>query len=300
VSRFDETGAPVSEWTVENGAGNFVHRVRVSPDGRWLAWQEELPLGRPYGAGGVEHWPVVVVADLDAGEVRFRAVRASMTNGIQTLDWLADSSALVVATQDGYALLGLDQSLTPLPFGPVSHFEPVPVPSPQEAGLFAYDGRVVDSAGAAAGPEVAATSWAGGGLNEGYGFDDAGTELRLQRVLPFGRDFGAGGLSTMGLPVRIETPPFPETARLRVATRGDILNVRVRPGTSAEIRGQFADATPVSLIDANGAADFCNGADACSVAPDPDREYDEAWWVYVRSDDGLEGWVRSDFLAWAE
>ena len=299
VSRFDAAGARVSEFSVEDGSGPFVHRIRVSPDGRSLAWQEELPLGKPYGAGGVEHWPVVVMADLDTGEVRFRAVRASLTNGIHTLDWLADSSALVVATQEGYGLLGVDRSLTPLPFSPVAHFDPVPAPAPHDASLFAYAGRLVDATGNQLGPDIAAASWVGSGLTEGYGFNDAGTELRLQRSLPFGRDFGPGGVSTMSLPVRIETPPFTETTRLRVATGGDNLNLRALPGVTEEVVGQLVDGAQVT-VSGDGTNNNCSEDAGCSVASDPDLEYDEAWWLYVVANDGLEGWVRSDFLTWAD
>ncbi len=296
VRRFDAEGAVVSDWRTDSGPSAY--GAQVSPDGRWLVWQEQLDLGIQLGAGGVEDWPVLVLADLEAGKVRFRALRASMTNGTQTLRWLSDSSALVIATQDGFALLGVDQSLTPLPFGPVGHFNPVPVPAPHDTSLFAYAGRIVDTSGNVL-MDPAAAGWAGNGVaGQPYGFNASGSELRLVLSLPFGGDFGPGGIAKYGLPVKIETPPFPETTRLRVETGGDALNVRRVAGVAGEVLGQLENGTIVTV--AGDHTTHCGIAAGCSEEADPDAEYDTVWWLYVRANDGLEGWVRSDFLAWAE
>ena len=44
----------------------------------------------------------------------------------------------------------------------------------------------------------------------------------------------------------------------------------------------------------------CDSAAFCTSATRNDREGEGAWFVHVRAPDGIEGWVRSEFLVWVE
>ena len=198
VQRYGWDGMPLGEERVFSTGrpSTSIGTVLLSPDGRSIVWQERLPLGIPLGAGGPEHWPVVGLADLQTGEVRFRAVRASLTNGTGVLDWLADSSEIVVATVDGYAILSAsDGALTPLGFGTVSHFEPLPMPAPHDPRLFAFGGRVVDRDGEVVRP-VAAAAEAWGptwGVFTHYAWGATGEVLRFSPDPPNPRPDSAAG-----------------------------------------------------------------------------------------------------------
>ena len=304
VSRYGWDGTPLGERRIPIGGPSLTSdTVFPSPDGRLIAWQEHLPLGIPLGLGGSEQWPLVAVADLGSGEVRFRVLRASMTNGTGFTDWLADGSALLVATVDGYALLrASDGRLTPLGFGTVSHFEPRPIPARDAAGLFAFGGRVVDRRGAVVRPVAAAAAAWGPpwGVFTHYDWGATSEALRFSSTPPFGRDFGPGGLSIPTLEARVQSPPFDDELRLRVTGTVTHLNLRAEPSADAALVGAILEGEVVTVVDALGEAAFpCGGGEGCSVAYDSELP-GERWWLSVRTADGLEGWAASDFLDWAD
>ncbi len=282
-------------------SGGLVHRILVSPDASSVAWQTRLPLAIPVGLGGSEHWPIVTVANAETGELQFRVVRASLTNGIRTLSWLADSSAIVVATPDGYALLSAqDGALDPLPLGAVGHFDALPLPAPDDASRFLFDGRAVDAAGSVLGattPTWDGRWWSGGTYEWGKTSD----EIRIARWQPPGRDFGPGGLSSLGLPARLEQPPFPDSVRLRVAGISHLELLAVPVAGDAAV-ATIANGTAVTVTDAGPGAwpPGCDSADFCTSATRNDRERAGAWFIHVRTPNGIEGWARSKFLAWAD
>lgn len=284
--------------------------LTVSPDGRWAAWLDNDGLGVGQGAGGESEWPVTVIANLRDGGPVVRAQRVTMRNGIVEFDWLADSSALAVQSEEGFALLGTDGSYEALPFPVAFHTDPVPVPAPDGAERFAYDGRVVDAAGNEVGePPAVVEAWGGGDgsqpsswwVRTSYGWGADSSQLVFVRTEVPGRDFGRGGMATIGLPPRIVTgPPAPFAAPvlLRVASDGDRLNVRVGPGIGAERLGQFEHGTVVTVV-LDTSMGMC-GPDGCSLLSDPELEYGDGWWIYVRDDQGLDGWVSAEFVEWAD
>ena len=153
--------------------------VLLSPDLGSIAWRARIPLPTLQGAGGEEMWPAVVLADLASGSVRYRAVRATLSNGLRSFGWIADGSAVVVGTELGYALLSLDGEIADLPFGPVGHFAPIPLPSPDDPTLFLYDGAVVRVDGASGGATTPKGSawW----RRSSYDWGTTSRELRIKR-----------------------------------------------------------------------------------------------------------------------
>ncbi len=284
--------------------------LRVSPDGRWVAWSDSDDLGLGFGAGGEAEWPVVVIASLEEAVPAVRAQRVAMTNGIVTFDWIADSSALVVQSEDGFALLSPDGGLKSLPFPVASHGDPVPVPAPNLAGRFAYDGRIVDDEGADVGDSPAvAEAWGAGSTPEArawwirtrYGWGATGDRLLLVRTEVPGGDFGRGGVASLGLPPRVligEAAARPGPIRLRITSDGDPLNVRAEPGTNSDVQGQLSDGAVVTLSRDTDIS-HC-GERGCSVLNDPDLPYGDGWWLFVKVDSGLAGWVSSEFVSWAD
>ncbi len=283
----------------------------VSPDGRWIAWANTEDIGTGDGAGGQAEWPVVVIASIENATPVVRAQRVALTNGIVTFQWLPDSSALIVQSEDGFALLAPDGALQPLPFPVASHFDPVPIPSPDTADRFLYDGRVVDIKGDEVAPVPAVTvawstptesrpwSW---WLASTYAWGPTPDLVVLTSTQFPGGDFGRGGVATLGLPPHITTGPAAATPdepiRLRVASDGDNLNVRAAPGLAAEPIGKFPHGTLITLT-RDTTIQHC-GDRGCSILNDPDLPYGESYWLYVRDEAGLQGWVTSEFIEWAD
>ena len=303
VARYGWDGTPLGERTIAIGGDALSSgTVFPSPDGRMIAWRENLPLGIPLGAGGNEHWPVVALADLASGEVTVRLLRASLSNGTGFTGWLADNS-LLVATAEGYAVFTpSDGRLTPLGFGTVAHFEPRPIPAPGDAALFAFDGRVVDRRGEAVRPIApAAEEWGSSwGVFTRYDWGASSELLRFSSIPPFGSDFGPGGLSMPNLEARVHSPPFPDQVRLRVSGTVTHLNLRAEPLVDSDLVAEIPEGEAVVVVNAVGAAAGpCGGSEGCSVTFDTLLP-GERWWLHVRTAAGLEGWAASDFLDWAE
>jgi hypothetical protein len=277
--------------------------VRASPDGRWLAWQSRLTLGSvPFS----EYWPAVVIADLQSGEVVMRIVRASVREGGYFGDeaggrsaWLSDSSGLVLKTDGGSALLRIegDGALEPLPFA-----GEVPVPAVHESGVLVHDGRLVSLEGDALSSRWGIGDWPLGDPLDAVGFSEDGDEVRFVKVIPPGRDWTVHILDAGGLPALLQRPPFTEVLRVQVAAAGDGLNLRATPTQDGEVIATLPDGT-VATVTA-GPEEFW-GVTTSSV---PDQAEIDAgtfwwqapWWVHVRTEAGLEGWVSAQFLAWAE
>ena len=281
---------------------------RLSPDGRWIAWIDSEDLGTGLGMGGQTEWPVVVIASIEQGTPVVRARRLALTNGLVTFNWLADSSALVVQSEDGFALLSPHGAIRPLPFPVAFHTDPVPLPAPDRVDRFAFHGRLVDASGNEVGPRPAVADLWGDDSNTGwwirsrYAWGANSDRLVLVRTEVPGRDFGSGGVSTLGLPPHITTGPAAATPdapiRLRVASDGDNLNVRAAPGLAAERIGKFPHGTLITLH-RDTTITHC-GDRGCSILNDPDLPYGDSWWLYVHDEAGPHGWVTSEFVEWAD
>lgn len=284
----------------------------LSPDGRWIAWSDTDDLGTGFGLGGHDEWPVVVIASVEDTTPVVRVQRVALTNGIVTFDWLPDSSALVVQHQQGFALLSPDGTLEDLPFPVAFHNDPVPIPAPDGTERFLWDGQPIGPIGEPLGEIPAVVdAWAAPltqsdrhswWFGTSYRWSSAADRLLFSRSLIGGKDFGRGGIATLGLPPRITTGPAAATPdlpiRLRVASDGDNLNVRSAPGLAAERIGKFPHGTLVT-ISRDTTIDYC-GERGCSILNDPDLPYGTSWWLYVHDESGLKGWVTSEFVEWAD
>ncbi len=272
-----------------------------SPDGRWLVLGTTVNLQSP---AMTEVWPAFTLEDLRDQETVLRDVRASTLRGGA---WLSDSSGVVVATPNGFSILRTDGSATPLPFGPVERSGvggvAVPVPAPNDAELFLYNGEVIRANGEVLSPAIAAADWASNSPWNEYGFSPDGAELRFVQSPPPGGDIGLTVLTAFGLPARVERPPFPDEVRMQVDTAGDTLNLRDFPSTDGQILAQLRDGDLLTVTNGSGEREPATSAWPDEASADPDTfawAYDVPWWVHVRMADGVEGWVRSEFVAWAD
>jgi hypothetical protein len=132
-------------------------------------------------------------------------------------------------------------------------------------------------------------------------FSRDGHEVRFISEHPLGRDW-AVHILTSGPPALIEQPPFATEVRLQVSTDGDGLNLREQADRDSAVIEALPQGTVVTVIPDETDT---YGLDASS-APDQDEIdagtvwYDAPWWLHVRTDDGLTGWVAAEFLNWAQ
>jgi hypothetical protein len=287
VYRFDGSGSLVSQHSVQAVVAGY--SIHLSPDGRWLAWLEQLPLQVQSGVGLPWHWPATMLADMNTGEVVLRVVRAD------ALQWLGDSTSIDGFGSDAIAwqqwrLAGDDAGLLIKTPGNACAPECVYLGtgSPGGLALLRPDGTLEELSTE---PDwvVTVESLVG----DRVGLDLNGSEVRVESSLRAGGDSG-GGVSALSLPSLVQRPPFPDEVRLRVSAGGDGLNLREQPGTGGQIAGALTDEAVVTVTDAS--------------CPEPEPTYDECsvtyavdgWWVHVSSDRGLEGWAAAEFLEWAD
>jgi hypothetical protein len=295
LERFDPAGHLLLEHTIDAGGtlgGGYSGYSTISPDGRWIAWQGQLAGGVPYGLGMPLLWATVTFANVEDGTIHFRAVQASRTRyESNTLGWLADSSGLLVATTDGYAVVRVDGTVEELPFA----LDPPPVASLHDPDRLIYGGQLVDLHGNAYSPPVAiAERWADGITSyRSQHLNAAGDELRFVRTEFLAGDSGSGAVGQLGPGIRIELAPFEDDIRLRYV--GDQpLPLSPRSGTTTKLQPGEA------VTHVAGPSDFCYGSDRCLIEPDRSLDFGEAWLIHIRLEDGTEAWVRSEQFDWAD
>ena len=246
--------------------------------------------------------------------------------------WLADNSGLVVNTRGSTRVLGVDGSWASLfPFGLMlpAPDNPARFDRPSYLGTFGHDdcaklltepksqgswcflptatvvgsdGQVIaalrgtlqlDSAEAAVSICCNRTSW---GLTSG--------ELRLHLDE---REAWVGLLEQPVLSPQIELPPFEDRLLLQVATTGPCLHLREAPLTASASLNCLPARSLVEVAPApDDSADQreVRWRDGLSVVRSPSgcaagHEGDHAcYWLHVRTEEGLEGWMLSDFLIW--
>ena len=289
VYRVDSEGQLQDERTfglrVATGFGRW-----ISPDGRWLVGQSSLPLGT---APEADYWPLVVLTDLERGETILRVVRAAIPHRQERQPWLSDSSGVLLQTSLGAAVLRPSGEIDPLPLSAI------PVLSPAEPGVLISDGHLFAMDGTELSVRWGAAAWPF--LHE-VGLDDSGRELRFVKdQITLGRDYTTYIWNQAELPARIEKPPFPDIAQVRVEANGDTVSLRATAGATADIVSDLPAGAVVTVTDLRPE----QGSRGRSAVPDPDeieagtRFYEASWWIHVRTEAGFEGWVRSDFLEWA-
>jgi hypothetical protein len=133
-----------------------------------------------------------------------------------------------------------------------------------------------------------------------YGFDQSGDEAFLTKEHHYQADWLIFPLQQPNLPLRVQRPPFSDEVNLRVETGGEGLNMRKGPGSSQELVGTLRDGAVVTVT--NTSASPCSVEGGCSALQDVDVEasQDSPFWLHVRAEDGLEGWVSADYLIWAD
>jgi hypothetical protein len=261
----------------------------IAPDGRTAAWADWLDYGVPDGAGGTVHWGTVVFTDLQSGEPLFRVRQVSNCSASQPLQWLPDGSAYIVSTGAGFALVSpAEPSIELLPFPRGTP----PVPAPGESAFFLYDGDVVDRSGALIRAAPRDLDW----YRYVWGPDDS--EVRYTIPVLDGFDSAACAATDLGLPPRIELPPFDDRIFLQVAAISTCLNLRETPRLDGASLACLPAGTVLQLTDGLDAAEYCNGTPVCSIAAhyvDPDQR-----WIHVRTLEGLEGWTAVAHLEHAD
>lgn len=131
IRRYDWQGAVLSETQIPGNYSFF------SPDGKWVAWQEQDLLG--------DLAPVTVVAEASTLRPHLKVLGASTcfaSVGSGGSRWLADSSGLILATNaNQYRLLTLGGALTEPPGFAGLTWKGEPQPAPDKVDRFAI-GRV--------------------------------------------------------------------------------------------------------------------------------------------------------------
>ena len=255
----------------------------LSPDGLHAAWVEGGLWDADSGLWG--HWPgVVVVAEAETGEPVFRVRSATLLYGdfLGGSRWLASGDGVVMRVRGGYVIARVRPApeLLHFPDGPAGHYGYsglAPLPAPGDDCLFST-GRlgVYDSC---AGRWFLASDLHGAaGHHDPWGYS--------HREIRFILDHGGHGV---GFPYFesspwIELPPFDDEVAFRVAGTGRCLYVRELPNEEAAIQDCLADGARV-VMDREPA-----------VARWWSSESSIIYWVRVRTESGMVGWVSHKYL----
>ena len=98
--------------------------------------------------------------------------------------------------------------------------------------------------------------------------------------------------SLITIPPKLEFPPYDDTLAFRVAGTASCLYLRAEPGGDRTIRDCLPDGTRLLLSESS------EWVEASPAARDPSVAWWERPWVYVRTDDGADGWVALEYLNW--
>ena len=253
-------------------------------------------------------WPSITIADAETCAPIFRVRSAYWGQSVGwTAGWLSTSDGFVVGARGGYMVAQVrpEPRLTDLPWDPPSiHYQgwgPEPAPT-GGARYFGHGPQVYDAA---------EDRWRGPS-DVGWGpfwWGDSHSE----RWFSIGY-WGEGDVDWLLLPPKIEFPPFAEETAFRVAGTGSCLRLREEPDDESRVldclpdgeRLLFAerDAERIGDRDTEGALrsphpSVSEGNEKISERVDGPRRI-EVWrrwlWVYVRAEDGAEGWMSHDYL----
>ena len=261
---------------------------KLSPDGRYAV----LTRGAPYYVKYVGYlelespWPSVTVTDAETCAPIFRVRSAYAHERIWSAEWLSTSDGFVVGVRGGYAVarVGAAPALLPLPSG-----YPGPMPAPTGGGRwFGYGSRVYDAAeGRWRGP----TEWDGGQ----FWWGDSHRERWFQAWVYWGE----GGVAWLLLPPKIEYPPFSDEIAFRVARTGGCLRLREEPGEEGRVLDCLPDGERLLFAERDAEVERDEAGRLLSVNASIaglSGARVSGTWVYVRAEDGAEGWVSHDWL----
>ena len=314
VMRYDWAGNVLSDVTIRCAFDIETEAPwegpHLSPDGKLIA-ANTLAEEFCECLGGFERLTATSVFDATTGEELFRIRGATWdifglaASGYvePSTYWLPDSSGLVVDTVDGKRVVSADGDWTDLP--KASHG--ALAPSPEAPPLFLLNPTTVGNHRR----EVLATVSIE--IDSPVPEAPQGTFIGVMgRWGTTNRDvffsaFPAGPTSGTSLrpilPPVIEHPPFEERLLLRVTKEGECMEVREEPLTESPVSTCLPDEALVEAIEhgqelgEQGEIWFAgpHTANSASVCEQ------ESWctWLYVRTEDGTEGWALSDHLRWA-
>ena len=259
----------------------------LSPDGRYAAVASGAPYHVKYvGVMELESpWPSVTFTDAETCAPIFRVRSAHASQRIWSGEWLSTSGGFVVGVSGGYAVARVREgtALLPLP----SDY-PGPMPAPAGGGrYFGYGSRVYDAASDRwRGPP----EWDGGP----FWWGDSHRERWFQAWVYWGE----GGQNWLLLPPKIEYPPFSDEIAFRVARTGDCLPLHEEPGEEGRVLACLPDGERLLFAerDAEAERDWAGRILSPHSSIALLDGYAQREWVYVRTEDGAEGWVSHDWL----
>ena len=300
--RFGRSGEEI-EFADAGGRG-----LDLAPEGDLIAWKEGLREALVPGLGVPSGWPAVVVADALTGAPRFRVRSALLVygDGLPHRRWwsagrgrglmvgvLDEEVAEAERTRDRITYRSLSPGPVPSLVGDFSgpdlgsewyhgRWAMGPVPAPRGLGIsygrLAYidEGRAFQAnIDPQSGGPTHLDPWGTQSAEMVFGLSDSGHD--------------GSGLGVL-LPPKIELPPFSDAMAFVVARTDSSLNVRRQPSLEAEILTSLLDGSQAQL------ADRPDGDPSATFEP---GSTSPRLWVYVRAENGTEGWVDSAFLDWA-
>ncbi|MCY3881732.1 MAG: hypothetical protein OXG61_06405 [Chloroflexi bacterium] len=312
VMRYDWAGALLSDVTIPCAFDIETEAPwegpHLSPDGKLVA-ATTMTEGFCDCIGLFRLFTAVAVFDATTGEELFRIRGATwaLPHFRFLVDhgsyWLADTSGVVVDTVYGKRVVSADGAWMDLPATALGGWLS---PSPETPSLFLTDPTtVVDNEGNV----VAAVSVAiDTPLPEGAFVAVNGRWGATSRDVLFSADYHGPTSFTALIPILppvIERPPFEERLLLRVATLGECLESRGEPqadspATTCLRDGSFVEAVKHGLVPGDAGAFRVASPYTARSEAGCEREASSCIWIYIRTEDGVKGWVLSDDIRWAK
>ncbi len=314
VVRYDWTGTVLSDVTIrcafdfETGAP--WEGPHLSPDGKLVA-ANTLAEAFCDCLGWFRRFTATSVFDATTGEELFRIRGATWDLLVLGLHqyvesqthWLSDSSGLVVDTTYGRRVVSGNGDWTDPPTSPYGAL----APSPEPPLLFLLnpttvvdeDGNVVATVGVDIDSPVREAPQ---GTFIGV-VGRWGTTNRDVLFSAFLQGPTSGTALKPLLPPVIERPPFEERLLLRVRAQDACMEVREEPVNDSPVSACLSDGALVEAIEhgqelGDREAFWVSGPHTANSAAGCERE-SSCTWIYVRTEDGAEGWALSDHLRWA-
>ena len=302
VVRYDPGGTILSEASF--GCALSWYGPYLSPDGSLIA-ANVLPKEGLGGPGEYERLTAISVFDAATGEELFRVNSAFWSGHHLRRDpetfWLPDSSGLVVTTAGGNRIVTAEGKWAPLP-DTLRGTEFVPGLTEPLRFLLTYptvavldeDGELVASVATEMDrhPEeppdsfLVVSPWWGATSREVY------VAVWYQGPTSF-------AALTAVLPPVIEHAPTEQRLLVRVATNGSCLNVREEPVTGSPTVTCLEEGSTVETVE-YGTRVYKSAYWTEGLHTATSESGCPSWsctWIYVRTDDGTEGWALSDYLA---
>ena len=272
-----------------------------SPDGRYVAIQEGEPIFSFYrDTALVQPWPSVVIAHATTCSPLFRIRSAHLSLIFWDGQWLSNSEGLVIGVKHRTARNKSEFMVVRIHPSPgISYLPRIdsanigwntgPVPAPTGDGCyFGYDFSGVY--------DQCMERWIRLVFQSRIWGPFSWSETHLEMRYSTGY-WGEGGGYWLLLPPKMEFPPFTTEIAFRIARTGSCLYMREVPGLDAAVVTCLPDGMRVLFAERDVQPDQWGGH--ASIRAEYDASpFDATHWVYVRTDDGAEGWVALEYLDW--